>query len=238
MRYWGGFGAGFSASNYRVTTLEQRTFNVLDLLSSDKSRDLGSTGFRGDVSLGFDYVLDNLPNYPNWGGGPWTLGLQGTFGYTDNDRRTIGIPGSALFTPGGSGTDFVRLQTTWEGSIGPRLGTFFGTNNFVYVNGGLAFEEFKATINCGTGLCGQNAIPMTMLTESKLRTGTYYGGGFMMPLTRDWRIGFELRETEFGKWDVTKGNPALYQGKFEFDRLHDFSAMARLNYNFAMSNAR
>jgi hypothetical protein len=67
---------------------------------------------------------------------------------------------------------------------------------------------------------------------------TFQGGGFMMPLTRNWRIGFELRETEFGKWDVTQGNPALYQGKFEFDRLHDFSAMARVNYNFTMSDAR
>jgi hypothetical protein len=237
---WIGGGLGFTTTDNRVTTIYQRTFNVFDALSGYNSAGLASTGFRGDIDFGWDTVLGNWPNWPNLGWGmPMTLGVAGSFGYSDTDQRVGRIPGSELFTANGPGTDYFRVQGGFNGSIGGRLGMYVTPSLLVYGSGGYAFQDFKATINCGTGLCGQNGIPQTTLTQSQWRSGYYFGGGFMMPLPNadGWTAGLELRETDYGDWTVTQGNPALYEGQFKV-HLSEFSAMLRLHRNFGASETK
>jgi opacity protein-like surface antigen len=240
---WAGAGVGFTATDYRVNTIYQQTFNIFDPLSDDASAGLASTGFRGDIDFGWDTILGNWPNWPNigWNWPNWpnmgqmpiSLGIAATFGYSDTDKRVNRIPGSGLFTPNGPGTDYFRIQGGWEGSIGGRLGMFITPSFLVYGTGGVAFQRFKATINCGTGLCEPNGIPQTTLTQSQWRWGYYYGGGFMMPFPNlvGWTVGVELRETDYGDWTLTAGNSALYQGQYKAD-LSDFSATFRVHRNF------
>jgi hypothetical protein len=48
----------------------------------------------------------------------------------------------------------------------------------LYGTGGVAFGGFNATVNCGTGLCAQNGIPMAETSSSTVRVGGYGGIGF------------------------------------------------------------
>lgn len=226
---WIGVGVGGTATNHSVDTVFQQTFNVFDALSDDSSAGLGSAGFRGDVDFGWDMIVGNWPNT----GMPLSLGVQGSIGYSGTDTRVDRIPGSGLFTPMGSGTDYFRLQGGLQGSFGARLGTFVTPSLMLYAIGGAAFQEFKATINCGSGLCAQNGIQESMLTESQMRWGYYVGGGFMMPIPNlaQWTMGVELRNTDYGDWTVTQGDPAQYRGQFTV-HLSEVSAVFRVHRNF------
>ncbi|HZT25959.1 MAG TPA: hypothetical protein VFA57_09685 [Pseudolabrys sp.] len=227
--YYGWIGAQLGAgfTNYKSITVQQTTFSLNDLLSEDKSAGLRSTGVRAGLAFGVDRVMGTVPGTDK----NWKLGVQADFGYFDSDEKVNRIPGSALFTPGGSGSDYLRLQTSWEGSVGPRVSVHLTPMLMLYATGGGAFQEFKATVNCGSGLCGQNGIPQATVSTATWRTGYYYGGGIIGPLTGlgdgKWRWGIEVRESDYGTWRLASGNPAQYQGTFDL-KLNDLSVMVSI----------
>jgi outer membrane immunogenic protein len=159
--------------------------------------------------------------------------LQGSVDYGTGNFGTVqGIPGSQLFTPRGPGSDLIKLSRPWEFSFGPRVGMTFEKFN-LYATGGVAFGGFNTTVNCGTGLCAQNGIPMAETSSSTVRVGGYAGIGFTTGVGTstwgdgNWRWGGEVRYTDYGSWTATTGNPLTYQGSFNV-KADEVSAMLRI----------
>jgi hypothetical protein len=151
---WGGFEGGLGASHDSFDTIFQRTFDSFDPLHPGRFASAQDVNARIGLTGGADWIV---------GAGitqRWFIGLQASVDYETGNFGTIqGIPGSQFFTPLGPGSDSIKLSRPWEVSIGPRVGMILENFN-LYGTGGVAFGGFNTTVNCGTGLCLQNGIPM------------------------------------------------------------------------------
>jgi opacity protein-like surface antigen len=228
---WVGIEGGFGASFGSLQTLSQITLSGIDVLSPEKSASISGLNGRIGLAGGYDWTMGTTSF--NGNPRPWFIGIEGSFDYQFCGSTIRGFPGDQMFTPLGYGTDKIRLERPYEGTVGPRVGVVL-QNYMVYVTAGLAVGDFETRIRCGTGLCQQNGIPMFSSSSSSTLVGGYGGIGATTALPfgdGHWRIGGELRITDYGNWNTTVGNPALYQGSYRVDTFQA-DAMARLNYKF------
>jgi opacity protein-like surface antigen len=224
---WGGFEGGFGASHDNFDTIYQLTFDSFDPLHPDRSASAQNVNARIGLTGGADWIVGAGITHQ------WFIGLQASVDYETGNFGTIqGIPGSQLFTPLGPGSDSIKLSRPWEFSVGPRVGMTFDNFN-LYGTGGVAFGGFNTKVNCGTGLCLQNGIPMAETSSSTVRVGGYGGIGYTTGVGTstwgdgNWRWGGELRYTDYGSWTATTGNPQTYQGSFNV-KANEVSAMLRI----------
>lgn len=94
---------------------------------------LGSSGFYGDIGIGFDYlVTDRI-----------FIGLKGNLNADTAEWKASAGMGGSDGENSGSFSGEVVSSRAWGGQIGPRIGFLLTQKTAFFVGGGLAYAEFN-----------------------------------------------------------------------------------------------
>jgi outer membrane immunogenic protein len=185
-----------------------------------------STGFRVSGYAGFNWQFQN-----------WVLGVEGDFGWADNDETIAGIPGTFAASLG-PGVDTASINDKWDASARGRIGYLFAPTALVYVTGGAAWIEKEITATCGgtfpAGWCNNPGGFAETVDDTFF--GWTVGGGVEWMLAPSWILRGEYRFTDYGSQTYTffanAGIPAGIDS-FTFDVEHQtHTAYVGLSYLF------
>lgn len=146
-------------------------------------------GWLGGGQLGFNYQFN-----PNW-----LIGVEGDVSGSDVKGNLSGFSTVGGFTT--SRFQSTDLQLNWLATITGRLGYVAGPA-LLYVKGGAAFGEFKAsstTVNPSSG----NALIATT-TGGETRTGWTVGAGAEWAFAGNWSTKVEYNYVDFGTDRVSR----------------------------------
>jgi outer membrane immunogenic protein len=139
----------------------------------------------------------------NWQIGGWVIGVEGDWGWADNEETFVGIPGTHLLTPLAAFGDFVTIRDEWDASIRGRLGFLFTPATLIYATGGATWLEKEITVSCGpfatSFLLGGWCSGPVAHTEvfSKTMFGWTIGGGLEWMFAPSWILRAEYRYSDY-----------------------------------------
>jgi outer membrane immunogenic protein len=133
----------------------------------------------------------------NWQRGPWVLGLETDFQYSDlRGRNTLAGP----FTVTGRGTTAVSTveeRLDWFGTTRARVGFTPAERLLVYATGGLAYGDVKVSSLFGDGAGGTG-----FAAHSGSRVGWTAGGGIEYAVTNSVSLRAEALYFDLGRTTV------------------------------------
>jgi len=102
----------------------------------DNPTSFDTSGFRVSGYLGYNWQIAN-----------WVVGIEGDWGWADNEETHNGIPGThlAAFTA----NDFASIRDRWDASIRGRLGFLWTPQALLYVTGGATWLDKEISVACG-----------------------------------------------------------------------------------------
>ncbi|BAM93115.1 putative outer-membrane immunogenic protein [Bradyrhizobium oligotrophicum S58] len=199
---WTGFYAGVSVGG-RWADNDWRTSDIAPAFGAGTF--VPTAGTSGPI----DSVAARIGGYLgiNWQFGPtWVAGLEGDFGWADNNKTASPLPGTAgLFF----GTPMVGLpagsvKDSWDGSVRARLGYLVAPDTLVYGSGGVAWQRVELNANCalvpGNAFCFGNPHNETF---GSTRVGWTAGGGIEHMIGGHWIVRADYRYADFGTWTQT-----------------------------------
>jgi outer membrane immunogenic protein len=138
--------------------------------------------------------------------------LGGDFGYSHTTTTKVGLPGCANGCVGGPGVffgsssaggDTSSLTLGWDAAALARLGFLATPDVLLYATGGVAWQSYEATGNCGpwqtSFYCGGPGQPNpSSVTQSGILTGWTAGGGAEWHAWGHWLLRAEYRFADFG----------------------------------------
>jgi outer membrane immunogenic protein len=140
----------------------------------------------------------------NWQSGHLVLGIEGDAEAQHYGRTTtlVGFP-AVLFVPG----DTFDLRSDWQASVRGRIG-YAWDRTLLYVTGGVAFTDLRATTTWVPGVFGGFAFPGTITSQTKDLVGGTVGAGVEQAITDNFTVGVEGRYTWYGNQTFDGGQLA------------------------------
>ena len=141
----------------------------------------------------------------NWQSGHMVLGIEGDADAQRWKRSEVLAGGvlPALFVPG----DTFDLRSDWQASVRGRIG-YAWDRTLLYVTGGVAFTDIRASTNWVPGVFGGFAFPGTITSQTKNLVGGTVGVGVEHAVTNNFTVGVEGRYTWYGNQTFDAGQLA------------------------------
>jgi outer membrane immunogenic protein len=156
--------------------------------------------FVAPAGAGFDSTDFRIGGYLgfNWQIAQWLIGIEGDIGFvTDSGRTRADIPG--LF-PNPSSTDRIHVETEADGSIRARAGVLVSPAVLLFLTGGIAFQQVKASIRC-PGDANSWCVANRFESVEKTLTGWTIGGGAEWKLSQRWIARADYRFADFDSFN-------------------------------------
>jgi outer membrane immunogenic protein len=133
----------------------------------------------------------------NWQIGSWVLGVEGDFGWADNQQTHNGIPGTHLL--GFTGGDLSSVRDRWDASIRGRAGFLFTPTALLYATGGVTWLDKEVNASCPVGsfFAGGWCGAAHNETASKTLVGWTLGGGIEWMFAPSWIVRGEYRYSDY-----------------------------------------
>ena len=222
--YVGGVGGGAFGGHADATFAPAPgTNNTFPFPGATSSSRLA--GILGGGEIGYNYQM-----------GPWVLGLEGDFVWTNArgskacGNLVLDFPANALFN------STCHDELDWLATVTGRVGYSWGRALY-YVKAGAAWthEEFSVTCNDGPALnsllrdCFSPAGNLfNTISASDTRTGWTAGFGAEFALTNNWSVKSETNYLGFGTRGLT-----LSDGTFVNSKLNFWESKIGVNYRFS-----
>ncbi len=143
---------------------------------------------------GYNYQLE----------GRFLIGIEGGIEGNSTSTKTI-----ASFIPGTSNyptTDKVSEDVEFGASIRGRLGVLISPKVLIYGTGGVAFQQAKYNVACGSANAGNPngwCFDPERGSQTEFLTGWTAGGGIEAQISAHWLVRGELQFSDFGHQNLT-----------------------------------
>jgi outer membrane immunogenic protein len=170
--------------------------------------------------------------------GLWVYGFEADWAHYDRSTSVVGLvgastPGCCNAPPGGTGLDDrTRVTNKWDASLRLRAGYLLTPDVLLYGTGGVAFQQFSATMSCDSETSFACKVGTHAQTNRDTLPGWTVGGGLEWKLTSNLLLRGEYRFSDFGS---VKNNFFLNSGDIEIlSHIHVRSqiATAGIAYKF------
>ena len=131
----------------------------------------------------------------------WVVGIEGRFGYANNDDRVNRIPGLGNPPFATPPVSFTEVEAEWDGSIRVRGGFLVTPTVLLYGTGGIAFMEVEETTTCpaDTFVCNP-AFGTRVFSDSDTMTGWTIGGGIEAMFGGNWIGRIDYSYADYGSF--------------------------------------
>ncbi|MGJ4888373.1 outer membrane protein [Bradyrhizobium sp. HKCCYLR20261] len=195
---WTGVYAGVSVGA-RWADNDWRTSDIAPNFAGVFVPTAGTSGAMDSVAARFGGYLG-----VNWQFAPsWVAGVEGDFGWADNNKTANALPGTAGLFFGAPlvGLPAGSVKDTWDGSLRARLGYLVAPDTLIYGSGGVAWQRVELSASCtvvpGNAFC--LGIPHND-TFASTRVGWTVGGGVEHMIGGHWVVRADYRYADFGTW--------------------------------------
>jgi len=214
---WSGFYIGLNAGGKWITNSD----HVVTVDGTD------FTGF-GDNNQS-SWIAGGQIGY-NWQapGSPWVFGIEGDIDAQDFNRSfVVGTAIGNTFFPG----DTFSFESKWQASIRGRIGYAAWERTLLYVTGGVAFTQAKASVLLvpSAGLLAGFAA-----TDDTTVVGGTVGAGLEYAFTNNISLGIEGRYTFYGDQDFNNNLtiPGVATAFRDRINLNTAEVMGKINFRF------
>ena len=190
---WTGFYIGLNAGGKWITKSDERITVPGTVVTFDNNNNHNNdSSWIAGGQIGYNWQAP---------GSPWVFGIEGDIDAQDFSRtRAIG----ADIPPFLAGDAF-SFESKWQASIRGRIGYAAWERAMLYVTGGVAFAQAKASVLLvpTSGFAGFAA------TDDKTAVGGTIGAGVEWAVWNNISLGVEGRYTFYGDQDFNDANPVI-----------------------------